>query len=202
MVAGTASGACAAAAVAVVALVLVAEAGLLVGVVLPAGSLVLGLGVLAGAGAVPGPLAATSAAAGTVLGAALGHRAARRRPVRRRPLLRLPAPVRRLADRATAPWRGAVGRRPVRAAAAAQFVAGARTLAPRLAAAEGVPVATMLRGTVPAAVAWAGGLVAGGALAGAALPLLRDALPVAGLVLVAGGGAWLHLRRRGEARRP
>jgi membrane-associated protein len=73
-------GVCALADTAIVALALVAEAGLRVGVALPAGSLVLGLGVLAGTGAVPLPLAALSVAVATMLGAALGHRTASRRP--------------------------------------------------------------------------------------------------------------------------
>src|SRR5687767_1222182 len=72
-------GMCALATLATVALVLVLEAGLLIGIVLPAGSLVLGLGVLAGVGVVSLPLVALTVAAATVLGAALGHRAVRRR---------------------------------------------------------------------------------------------------------------------------
>jgi hypothetical protein len=66
------------AALLLVALVLLAEAGLLIGVVLPAASLVLGLGVLAGAGLLPLWAAAATAASATVVGAALGHRAAPR----------------------------------------------------------------------------------------------------------------------------
>ena len=66
------------AAIVLVAVVLVAEAGLLIGVLLPAGSLVLGLGVLAGTDAVPGTLVALSVAGATVLGAVLGHRLALR----------------------------------------------------------------------------------------------------------------------------
>ena len=194
-------GVCAVTATAMVALVLVAESGLLIGIALPAGSLVLGLGVLAGTGAVPVPLAALSVAAATMLGAALGHRRARRRSggqslaggvlVRR-----LPVRATRLIDRTTTPWREAVGRRPVRAAATAQFVVGARTLAPRLAASAGVPLATMLRGTAPAALVWSSALVATGALAGASLPLVRDVLTVAGIPLALAVAAWLLLRRR------
>jgi membrane-associated protein len=201
-------GVCALAAPAIVALVLVLEAGLLVGVVLPAGSLVLGLGVLAGAGVVSLPLAALTVPAATVLGAALGHRAVRRRSSGELLVAggvlgrRLPGRATRLVDRTTAPWREAIGRRPVRAAATAQFVVGARTLAPRLAAAAGVPLATMLRGTAPAALVWSSGLVATGALAGSALPLVRDLLAVAGILLAV--GAWLlvrHRARRGAVRR-
>lgn len=184
-----------------VALVLVLEAGLLIGIVLPAGSLVLGLGVLGGIGVVSLPLAALSAATGTVLGAALGHQVVRRRSggtspagdaVRRR----APAQVIRLVDRLITPWRETIRRRPVRAAATAQFVVGARTLAPRLAASAGVPLAIMLRGTAPASLLWSSALVAAGAVAGAALPLIDDLLTVAGVVLTLVMAAWLLVRRQ------
>jgi len=195
------------AAIVLVAVVLVAEAGLLIGVLLPAGSLVLGLGVLAGTDAVPGTLVALSVAGATVLGAVLGHRLALRQSDGALPSAasmvsrRLPAPAGRLVERMTAPWQEAVGRRPVLAAATAQFVPGARTLAPRLAASGGVPVATMLRGTVPAALVWAGALVASGALAGAALPLVRDVVTAGGVLLLAGViGSGLLLRRRARSR--
>ncbi len=206
MLAEPALGACALAAIAVVALVLVAEAGLLVGVVLPAGSLVLGLGVLAGTGAVSVPLTALSVTVATVLGAALGHRLSLHRSDGGLPTAggvvsrRLPAPARRLIDRTTAPWREAIGRRPVWAAATAQFVVGARTLAPRLAATAGVPVATMLRGTAPAALVWSSALVTSGAFAGAALPLVRDVVTAAGILLVGVSGGWLLLLRRARSR--
>ncbi|RBY75656.1 hypothetical protein DQ239_16410 [Blastococcus sp. TF02-09] len=200
MTADTLLGVCALTATAMVALVLVAESGLLIGIALPAGSLVLGLGVLAGAGNVSLPLAALSVAVATVLGAAVGHHTARRRSgdasstgVLGR---RLPQRVTRLADRTMTPWREAIARRPVRAAAAAQFVVGARTLAPRLAASEGVPLATMLRGTAPAAVVWSTALIATGALAGAALPLIRDILTVAGIPLAVAVAGWPLVRSR------
>jgi membrane protein DedA with SNARE-associated domain len=202
-------GVCALAAPATVALVLVLEAGLLIGIVLPAGSMVLGLGVLAGAGVVTLPLAALTVAPATVLGAALGHHAARRRSYRGSPGgggqgRRLPARAALLTDRVTTPWREAIGRRPVRAAATAQFVVGGRTLAPRLAATAGVPLTTMLCGTAPAALVWSSALIATGALAGAALPLIRDLLMVAGIPLAMAVVAWLLVScrtRRGTARR-
>src|SRR4051794_41801239 len=61
---------------ALVALVLVAESGLVLGVVLPGASLAIGMGVLAGAGLVPLPVAALTLALATVLVAALRHRPA------------------------------------------------------------------------------------------------------------------------------
>ncbi|MGY1717350.1 hypothetical protein ACI78R_23035 [Geodermatophilus sp. SYSU D01106] len=190
-----------------VAVLLTAEAGLLVGVVIPASSLVLGLGVLAGAGALPPAAAVLTAAGATVLGAALGHHAAARGgpgsllPTAG-PLGRLlPVRARALAERLTAPWVEAVGRGPVRAAAAAQFVAGARTLAPRVAARAGVRPAEMLRGTVPAALVWASCLVSAGALASSALPLVRSASTALGLPLLVVATAVVLVRRRAGARR-
>jgi membrane-associated protein len=178
------------AALLLVALVLLAEAGLLIGVVLPAASLVLGLGVLAGAGLLPLWAAAATAASATVVGAALGHRAAARdgaghllpaggllrRLLPAGGLLRrlLPARAVRVVDRSAAGWAEVIGRRPVRAAATAQFVAGARTLAPRLAGMTRVPLRTVLRGTVPAALVWSSALVAAGAAARRAALVARS----------------------------
>jgi membrane-associated protein len=185
---------------ALVAVLLVAEAGLLIGVVMPASSLVLGLGVLAGAGSIPVPIAAIVAATATVLGAALGHRSASRSgagallPVSGRLVGLLPTRAASMADQLSAPWIEAIGRRPVRAAATAQFVAGGRTLAPRIAAQAGVPLTTMLRGTLPAALVWSTSLVTAGALAAAALPLLQTGLAVVGIPTVV--VATVILRRR------
>ncbi|WP_324276774.1 serine hydrolase [Blastococcus brunescens] len=183
------------------ALVLVAESGLLVGLVLPGSSLVIGLGVLAGAGLVSVPVVALTATAATVAGAALGHRCGSR--VRSAPLLPtggrfgrlLPERVRHLVERSASPWTAAVAGRPARMAALAQLITGSRTLAPRIAARTGVPLPTMLRGTVPAALLWSWGLVGMGAAAGAAVPVLRDTVALAGLPLVI-AATWLLLRRR------
>lgn len=195
---------------AVVAVVLVAESGLLIGLVLPGSSLVIGIGVLAGAGLVPLPVAALTVAAATVGGAALGHRCAARSgsgtllPTGG-PLGRLlPGRVRRAVDRSASPWADAVARRPVRVAGMSHFVTGSRKLAPRIAARSGVPLPTMLRGTVPAALLWSWGLVALGAGAGAAAPLLNGMVALAGVPVVV-AVTWLLLRRRARdagARRP
>ena len=195
---------------AVVAVVLVAESGLLIGLVLPGSSLAVGVGVLAGAGLVPVPVAALTVAAATVGGAVLGHRcAARAGPGTLLPtgwLLGrlLPGRARDLADRSAGPWSDAVARRPVRMAGVSQLVTGSRTLAPRIAARSGVPLSTMLRGTVPAALLWSWGLVAAGTAAGAAAPLLNGVLALAGVPVVV-VVTWLLLRRRARAaarRRP
>ncbi|WP_438940632.1 hypothetical protein [Geodermatophilus maliterrae] len=190
-----------------VVVLLTAEAGLLIGVLLPSSSLVLGLGALAGAGAVPTSVAALSAAGATVLGAALGHRTATQGGGGA--LLStdgiigklLPARIRAVGDRLSAPWVDAVGHRPVRAAAAAQFIAGARTLAPRIAAQAGVPLPIMLRGTAPAALLWSSSLVATGALASSALTRLNDAVAMLSVLVVVGATGVLIHRRKGGARR-
>ncbi|WP_222193048.1 DedA family protein [Modestobacter italicus] len=179
-----------------VAVVLIAEAGLLIGLALPSTSLVLGLGVLAGAGTLPPPVAALSAAAATVLGAALGHRTGGGPGTIG---ARLPARLAAVGDRLLTPWVEAVGRRPVRAAATAQFVGGARTLAPRAAAQAGVPLATMLRGTVPAALVWSTSLVLAGSLATSVVPLLQDATALLGVPVVVIATCVL-LRRRATTR--
>jgi membrane-associated protein len=188
---------------AVVAFVLVAESGLLIGIFLPAASLVLGLGVLAGSGFVPLPVAALVVACATIAGTTLGHRTAARSgsgsllPTGGRLGRLLPERARETVDRSTVAWAGALGRRPVRVAAMSQFVAGARTLAPRVAARAGVPLPVMLHGTVPAALVWSWGLVGAGTVAGAALPLLRCSVAAAGVPLVV-VATWLLLRRRGH----
>jgi len=64
-----------------------------------------------------------------------------------------------------------------------------------------VPLATMLRGTVPAALVWSSSLVAAGATAGAALPMVRGVATAAGIPLVI-VATWILLRRRAAARLP
>ncbi|GAB4083349.1 hypothetical protein GCU67_19755 [Modestobacter muralis] len=193
---------CAVTAFAVVAVLLVLESGLLVGVVLPAGSLVLGLGAMAGTGALPAPLAAAGVTAATVLGAVFGHRRSgggatgRSMPVGAALSRWLPDRATRRIQESTTTWGRAVGRRPVRAAATAQFIVGARTLAPRLAGSAGVPLATMLRGTFPAALIWSSALITTGALAGAALPMARDLLAMTALPAALVVATWLLVRRR------
>ena len=183
-----------------VVLLLVAESGSLIGLVLPGSSLVIGLGVLAGTGLFPLPVAAMTVTAATVAGSALGHRSASRGgtgvllPTGKGLGRLLPGHVRRLVDRSAAPWTAAVARRPVGTAALSHLVTGSRTIAPRIAARTGVPLSTMLRGTVPAALLWAWGLVAAGTLAGAAAPRVNGTVAVAGAPVV--GVAWFLLRRR------
>jgi membrane protein DedA with SNARE-associated domain len=188
-----------------VVVLLVAESGSPIGLVLPGSSLVLGLGVLAGTGLLPIPVAAMTVTAATVAGSALAHRSASRGgsgvllPTGTGLARLLPAHVRRLVDRSASPWADAVARRPVGTAALAHLVTGSRTIAPRIAARTGVPLSTMLRGTVPAALLWAWGLVAAGALAGTTTPLVDSTVAVAGTAVVV-VLTWVLLRRRTRAR--
>lgn len=184
-----------------VASVLAAEAGLLIGVFLPSSSLVLGLGVLTGGDVVAMSVAVLSASTATVLGASLGHRAATRSregapPAAGRIIGLLPPRVRAGGDRLLIPLADAVGRRPVRAAAAAQFIAGARTLAPRVTAQANVPLAVMLRGTMPAALLWSSLLVSTGALAPSTMARLDDVIPMACVLVVGATAVLVHRRRR------
>ena len=188
-----------------VVVVLTAEAGLLIGVLLPSSSLVLGLGALAGGDLVPMSIAALSASTATVLGAALGHRIAARSGVGASSAAggiigRLPTRIRTVGDRLLTPWIDGVGRRPVRAAGAAQFIAGARTLAPRVAAQAGVPLPVMLRGTLPAALLWSSSLVATGALASSALTSSDNALAMLSVLVVVGATGTLVHRCKGRHR--
>ena len=77
-----------------------------------------------------------------------------------------------------------LSRSPTTAAAIGQFVAGARTITPRLAAKAGVPLIRVLAGTVPAALVWVTGLVTGGALLTAAADTIKSALAVIGPMLL------------------
>jgi membrane-associated protein len=184
------------------AAVLLAESRLLLGLVLPAASLVIALGVLAGVGIVPAPAAVVTVTLATVLGAALAHRAVEGGdadplvPVGGRLRRVLPPRVVGFVDGVVEAWAAALGRRPVGAAALAQWVTGARTLAPRLAARAGVPLGTMLRGTIPAAILWSSVLVTAGAIGGTALQVARGPVAVAGIFILLLAGWFLGRRRR------
>lgn len=144
-----------AAQLAVVAVVLVADAGLLLGILVPSGAL---LGAVAAqVSGEPAHLALTIgvAAAASILGGCFGYwrGASSERPFAH-------ARLRRIQQR--------VGRRLARcpevAAAVGQCFAGARTLTPRLAARAGVPLRRLLLGVVPAALVWAGVICTGSAV--------------------------------------
>lgn len=176
----------------VAALVLVAESGLLVGVVLPGISVNIGLGVLAGTGAVPAVGAAAAAVASSVAGPSVGYWRARLAGVGMlRDDARIPLPARRILRIA--------GSRPATAVAVGQWFAVARTLVPRLAGHTlGYPRFALV--SVPVAVAWAavtfalGRLLVAGSAVAARLVSLQEALAWALLVVLAVGLLWTAVR--------
>ncbi|KQS64261.1 hypothetical protein [Modestobacter sp. Leaf380] len=186
-----------------VAVLLVLESGSRIGVLLPTATPVVGLGWVAGSGALSVPVTVAVCVAATSCGVAWGHRRARRDPLRtlqaasvlgRVPPRRLTDLVDRLGDS----WSARLAHRPVLTSAGAQLVAGGRTLSPRLAGRDGIPLRSVLTGAVPAATAWAGGLVLVGALVGAAPEGPRLALTLLGLPLLLAAGVvlWVRDRRR------
>ncbi|WP_060575111.1 MULTISPECIES: DedA family protein [unclassified Pseudonocardia] len=176
----------------VAALVLVAEAGLLVGVVLPGISVTVGLGVLAGTGTVPLPAAAVAAVTASVAGPSLGYWRARRAGVR--PLhddARVPPPARRVLRLAES--------RPAVAVAVGQWFAVARTLVPRLAG-HVLAYPRFLLVSVPVAAAWSsatftlGTLLAAGSEAAARIVSVQEIVAWALLGLLVAAAAWTAVR--------
>jgi membrane-associated protein len=188
-------------------LLLVADAGLLIGVVVPSAAGLVALGTQVGAGTLPLIPTVALAAAASATGGYLGHRLARRRhqPGRspesgNRVLRRLRGRVDAIGDRLG----DRVSRHPILAAAGGQFFAGVRTATPRLAARAGVPAATILFGIIPAAVVWATAMIGGGAMFSAAI---ATALAIAGnllvgpplLLIIAAAGYLLYRHQRKHA---
>ena len=196
---------------AIAVLLLIAEAGLLIGIVLPSAATLVILGFQVGAGTLPLVPIVALAAAASVTGVYLGHRLARRR---RQPDGRSPAResgnaiLRRLRGRVDAIG-DRVSRHPTLAAAGGQFFAGARTAVPRLAARAGVPAAKVLLGTIPAAVVWAGAMIGGGAMLSAviatALAVIGDLLMGPHLLLIIAAVGYLlyrYQRKHADPNRP
>ncbi|WP_169946116.1 DedA family protein [Microbispora sp. H11081] len=140
---------------AVAAMLIVAEAGTLAGVVLPGTSVLVALGYLTRLGVLPlaGTIAVAVAAAvaGTHLSYAQGRRRAGAATIH--PL------AGRFAPAAWARARRMVARRGAWAVAGGQWLGAARTLVPRLTGWSGVPYAAFARVSVPTAAAWATTLV-------------------------------------------
>jgi len=200
---------------AIAVLLLIAEAGLLIGIVLPSAATLVILGMQVGAGTLPLVPIVALAATASVTGGYLGHRLARRRhqpddrsPVRENSnalLRRLRGRVDAIGDRVG----DRVSRHPTLAAAGGQFFAGARTATPRLAARAGVPAAKVLWGTIPAAVVWAGAMIGGGAMLSAviatALAVIGDLLMGPHLLLIIAAVGYLlyrHQRKHADPTRP
>ena len=175
----------------VAVLVLAGEPALLAGMVLPSVSTALALGFLAHAGTLPLPLALGTAAAAVIAGDLLGHRAGRRasigdperaalrRPAKRNPARRWLTPARQARVAAL------VARHGGRAIFLGRWVAGARTLVPRLTGSAGTPLWAFARWSVPAGLAWSTCYVLAGYLAGDAYQQVSAVAGQASLALVA-----------------
>jgi membrane-associated protein len=162
----------------VAAIMLVAESGLFIGVVLPGATVPLSLGVLSQLGSVGFVSAVLTVAAASLLGSQLSYLAARRRPPAGFGMLsRWAEPLVRRASTLLA-------RRPAAGAAAGRMIGGVRTVVPIVAARAGVRNARLAAGDVPAALLWAAGLVGLGHGAGAALDEARLAVGLLGLPLL------------------
>ncbi|MEV0973242.1 DedA family protein [Microtetraspora glauca] len=130
---------------------LVAEAGLLVGVALPGTSVLVALGYFAHLGVVPLGAAVGVAAAAAVTGTQISYMWGRRRVGA--------ASFHRFAPGRWDRPRELLGRHGRRAVVAGQWFGSARTLTPRLAGWAGMPYRTFVTASLPTACAWATTLV-------------------------------------------
>ncbi|MBM2619031.1 VTT domain-containing protein [Actinoplanes sp. LDG1-06] len=146
----------------VVAALVVSEAAVLAGLVLPSATALVALGLLANEGVVGIVPAALVAVGAAVLGGTGGYFAGRRRGPR----------ARFVKERHWQRAERIFERHGGRAVFFGQWVAGARTLVPRLAGMNGVPYRRFAAGQIPAAVGWSLWLVVGSYLAGASYDVL------------------------------
>ncbi|MCP2164082.1 DedA family protein [Goodfellowiella coeruleoviolacea] len=183
-----------------IGLLLMAESGLLIGVVLPGASTVLTLGLFARLGVVPLFAAVVTAVLATTIGSHAGFVRGQRRGQSGRG-----GWVDRLVERRLGPDRqerllSLLRRRARVAVAVGQCLGVVRTLVPRLAGRAGVPYPRFALCNVPAAVLWGGGLVVLGYLAGAAYQQVEDVVGLLGLpllvVVAVAVLAWRLVRRR------
>jgi membrane-associated protein len=150
----------------IVAVLLAAESGLIVGVVLPGATVPLGLGLLSRFGTVDFTAAVLTVAGATLVGSQLSFLRARGRDPRVFRLLRRAEPLLKRA-------KALLNRHPGTGMAAGRLVGGVRTVVPVVAARAGVPHRRFLACDVPAALVWSGVLVTLGHVAGAAYDEVR-----------------------------
>lgn len=181
--------------VAVIALGLVAESGLLIGVAIPGTAIALAAGVAAQAGVVPVPAALAGTALGAVLGGQLAYRLGRRRRHRSAPF----AGVARVGTRAWPSLCRTLRRRPFSTVLVAPWLSAGRLLVPRTAGWSGVEGRRFTAVHTPSAIAWAATLTGVGY---AATALTREYVAL-GLGLAAGTAVLLGvaLVLRGSHRR-
>jgi membrane protein DedA with SNARE-associated domain len=192
----------------VAAAILVAEPALLAGFVLPSATAALLLGLLAYSGLVPLPVVLGTAATAVICGDAIGYVVGRRRAQRGPPAtggrLAAGAPPGRGRTRLYGRIRRSLGtvhrHRAARMVARhgggtvflARWVAGARTLVPRLVGEGGTSAWGFARWSVPAGLAWStayvlAGYLGGGSLDEVATLLSRASLGIAAAIVAAVG---------------
>ena len=191
----------------VAAAILVAEPALLAGFVLPSATAALVLGLLAYSGLVPLPVVLATAAAAVICGDAIGYLVGRRR-AQRGPPATDGRPATGAPDRGWTRLYGRIRRsigtvhrpRAARMVARhgggtvflARWVAGARTLVPRLVGEGGTSAWGFARWSVPAGLAWStayvlAGYLGGGSLDEVATLLSRASLGIAAAIVAAVG---------------
>ncbi|GGN90415.1 hypothetical protein GCM10010112_75780 [Actinoplanes lobatus] len=143
----------------VVGVLVTAETALLAGLVLPAATALVAMGLLANAGVVPVGPALLTAVAAAVIGGNIAYWRAGTAPATGR---------QRAWDRAEKLFQRHGGR----AVFLGQWVVGARTLMPRLAARNGVPRKVFMAWHTPAAILWALWMVGASYAAGASYDVL------------------------------
>ncbi len=175
--------------IATIALMILAESGLVVGMVLPGTTAVLAMGVFAGLGVVPATpaylAAALAATAGPSVGWYLGSRSGH--------AIKTSAMGRFVGDERWTTAEQVIERRGSAAVFFAQYIVIARTLVPPLAGMSGLTYRRFAPVSVPAAVFWAAGLTLAGQLAGASYSVVVDDMGSAGVLLAVAGGLSLVL---------
>lgn len=176
---------------AVAGVVLIAESGALIGVLLPGASLLVALGVAAQLNLVPLAAALGTALLATVAGAHTRFR--RTRPLSAVAKSRMAKdPVGDLGLRFTDRFAG----RPRLLVMVGHCVGGVRTLIPKFAARQGIPYSTFALANVLAAAIWVGSFVLAGYLLADRADQVSTVGAALGLPMVAAAVAvrWIHRR--------
>ena len=160
----------------VVTMLVTSETAFVVGLVLPAATALIALGLLAGAGVVPiGPALIVGVVASISGGTAAFHSGRRRGPAVRR----------RIGDRRWGRAERLFARHGGRAVFLGHWIVGARTLMPRLAAMNGIGYRRFAAWHTPAATSWALWMVGSGYLAGESYDLFAARVGHAGAAVAA-----------------
>jgi membrane protein DedA with SNARE-associated domain len=190
----------------VVGALVAAESAVVAGLVLPAATALIALGLLANAGTVRVVPAAVTGVVAAWAGGSLAYRSGRRHG----PRLRGTRLGRWIGEKRWDRAERLFGRFGGRAIFMAQWIVGARTLVPRLAAMNGVSYRRFIAWQMPSAVLWSGWMVGASYAAGASYDLLADragraggalAVLVALIVVLVLAGRWLG-RHPTVVRRP